>query len=130
MQALRTASRRDGVCVPVPIVDDGDRELGDARIVLAANVASHADALPAVGIDSDTRLVIVVVDLTEVVELGVCQAPAAREKARVAGVLAEPLEAIDQALLVVWIDRPDLERVDAHHPGRKASGESRHRGRP
>ena len=39
----------------------------------------------------------------------------------VAGLLAEPLKAIDQALLVVWRDHPDLERLDAHYPGREAS---------
>lgn len=43
----RAVEQRAAQATPLPVVGDGDRDLGDLRIVLPANVAGDAQRLPA-----------------------------------------------------------------------------------
>ena len=62
----------------LPVVDDDDRDLGGVRLV-AADVAGDADRL-AVVVEGDHRLVVVVVDLGQVLEVGRARAGRARRR--------------------------------------------------
>jgi hypothetical protein len=54
----------------LPVVDDGDRDLGGLRVGGVADVAGDADTAPVRMIQRAERLVVVVVDVGKVAQLG------------------------------------------------------------
>jgi hypothetical protein len=70
---LRQLSHQFGAEPPaLPVIDDGDRDLGGLRVVGVPDVAGDADTAPAGMIKRAERLmvVVVVVDVGEVAQLG------------------------------------------------------------
>jgi hypothetical protein len=54
----------------LPVVDDGDGDLGGVRVVGVADVTGDTDAAPAGVLQRAERLVVVVVDIGKVAQLG------------------------------------------------------------
>ncbi len=91
----------------LPLVDHRDRRLGDLRRVAQPHVARDADALARHRVARADRLVVDVVDLGEVREVALAQAPLGAEEAAVARLVAELLPAREEELLVRGLHRPD-----------------------
>ena len=108
--ALGQQREQDGSqSAALPVVHDGDRCLGDLRIVLAAHEPSHADGC-AIVVEGDERLVVVVVDLGQVAQRTTAELGHRTQEAPVPRLGREALEAVQEQLLVVRLDR-----AHAHH---------------
>ena len=96
-----------GDAAPLPVVGDHDRRLRLAG--RRAHVAGDPHARPRVGVDRDERLVVVVVDLREVVEIARAERRHRAEEPPVAGLGAQPLEAGRELLAILRLDRADQD---------------------
>jgi hypothetical protein len=101
-------AREQGSSEPaaLPLVGDGYGNLGQLGVVARADVAGDADQVSARAVDRDDRLVVVVIDVDEVLELGLRQSRLRGEEPAVARLRAEPLEAGGQERLVLGAYRP------------------------
>ena len=96
--------RRDAA--PLPVVGDHDRRLG--RALGRAHEARDADAASArLGVDRHQRLVVVVVDAGQVVEIALGQLGLGPEEPPVLRLAAEPAMPLGQRLAVGRLDRAD-----------------------
>ena len=65
----QSREQRATYATPLPVVDDGHGHLSGVRLVVRADVPREAHQLPARRVDGDDRLVVVVVDVVEVVQI-------------------------------------------------------------
>ena len=89
---------------PLPVVHHHDRRSG-------AHVARHADALAGPLLDFHERLVVMVVDARQILEVALAQVRHRPEESPVARLPAEALEPRNERITVIRLDRPD------HHAG-------------
>ncbi len=90
----------------LPVVGDHDGRL--SRALAGAHEAGHPHALPA-GVKRHQRLMIVVVDLGQVVEVALAQRGHRPEEAPVAGFGRKSLEAVAQPVAVLGANGADLD---------------------
>jgi hypothetical protein len=83
----------------LPIVGDGDRDLGLARVVWLTDVASDSDQL-APGCDRDQGFVVTVVDLGEIAGIIGRQTVDGPQKARIARGVTQVAECFEKRRLV------------------------------
>ena len=97
----------------LPLVDHGDRGLGGGAVV---EPDEARDPHPVTGgrVEGDQRLVIVMVDVGEVVELGRRELVDRGHEALIARLLAEPLERVRDRVAVAGTDRAN--RPPPTHP--------------
>jgi hypothetical protein len=120
-RSTRRSSRRLPEPAALPVVDDDQRGLGDAGP--GADVAGHADPVAGVGVDGDERLVVVVVDVREVLDVARAQVRHRAEEPPVARLGAQTFEARDEQRAVVGLERPDVDaRAVAERDGHVGSG--------
>jgi hypothetical protein len=90
-------------------------------------VRARSDAVPGGGIDRDERLVIVVVDFSQVAQLGRGQRAVRTQEAAPDGVVTALLERRREPGLVIRLDRSDLEVHRRRHYGVQGFDRSRDR---
>src|SRR6266516_618087 len=90
----------------LPVVDDGDGDLGGLWVFSVADVAGDAHAAPVGVVQRAERLVIVVVDLGEVAQLRGGQFFLSCQEPHLAGSGTEPCEAVGQQRRVSALDLP------------------------
>jgi hypothetical protein len=91
----------------LPVIDDSDGDFSGLRVFGVPDVAGYAHAAPVRGIQRAKCLVVMVVDLGEVAQLRRGQFLLWRQEPQLAGLGAQPGEAIGQELGVSAPDLPD-----------------------
>ncbi len=90
----------------LPVVNDDDGNFGGFRIAGLTDVASDAQAAPVDLVQRAKRLVVVVVDLSEVAQLRREQLGFAGQEAQPAGFGTQPSEAVGQERSVAGLNLP------------------------